>query len=210
MEGKEWEMHAPHEVENGEEGGTSGDGETIGREGGWMEGGRKGRWRGGGGGRGRGGGLDDKRKIQTGQSFLFANRAPDKDSACSGADRGAISLPYSLTQPLLLTPSLPRLTHPAVSLWGGEEERKKEERKKEGPYQCSIMVLPSTSHHAAINIAPITVKGTRLGQDDNEHILSSPAEELKRTHKHTRKHTLGTTCTNVHKTCAAWKGNNAR
>lgn len=110
-------MHAPQEVENGEEGGTSGDGETIGREGGWMEGGRKGRWRGGGGGgRGRGGGLDDKRKIQTGQSFLFANRAPDKDSACSGADRGAISLPYSLTQPPLLTPSLPRLTHPAVSL----------------------------------------------------------------------------------------------
>lgn len=80
---------------------------------GWREGGR-------GGGEEEeeegGGGLDDKRKIQTGQSFLFANRAPDKDSACSGADRGAISLPYSLTQPLLLTPSLPRLTHPAVSL----------------------------------------------------------------------------------------------
>lgn len=35
-------MHAPQEVENGEEGGTSGDGETIGREGGWMEGGRGG------------------------------------------------------------------------------------------------------------------------------------------------------------------------
>lgn len=34
-------MHAPQEVENGEEGGTSGDGETIGREGGWMEGGRE-------------------------------------------------------------------------------------------------------------------------------------------------------------------------
>lgn len=53
------------------------------------------------------------------------------------------------------------------------------------------MVLPSTSHSAAINIAPITVKGTRLGQDDNEHILSSPAEELKytQTDVNTRKHT---------------------
>lgn len=50
------------------------------------------------------GGLDDKRKIQTGQSFLFANRAPDKDSACSGADRGAISLPYSFSS-LLPPPS---------------------------------------------------------------------------------------------------------
>lgn len=57
------------------------------------------------------GGFDDKRKIQTGQSFLFANRAPDKDSACSGADRGAISLPYSLP-----APSSPLLAHPAVSL----------------------------------------------------------------------------------------------
>lgn len=55
-------------------------------------------------GRGEGGVDDDKRKIQTGQSFLFANRAPDKDSACSGADRGAISLPYS---PLPLTPPHP-------------------------------------------------------------------------------------------------------
>lgn len=53
------------------------------------------------------GGLDDKRKIQTGQSFLFANRAPDKDSACSGADRGAISLPYSLSH--LLRPPPPPL-----------------------------------------------------------------------------------------------------
>lgn len=72
---------------------VSGDGETRGGEGGWMEGGRE-----DGGGKGE---LHDKRKIQTGQSFLFANRAPDKDSACSGADRGAISLPYSLT-PFLL------------------------------------------------------------------------------------------------------------
>lgn len=50
---------------------VSGDGETGGGQGGWMK---------GGGGRGGGGGLDDKRKIQTGQSFLFANRAGDKDS----------------------------------------------------------------------------------------------------------------------------------
>lgn len=100
-------------------------------------------------------------------------------------------------------PSPVLLTRQLVCEEERKREKKKKERKKEGPYQCSIMVLPSTSHHAAINIAPITVKGTRLGQDDNEHILSSPAEELKRTHKHTRKHTLGTTCTNVHKTCAA-------
>lgn len=53
------------------------------------------------------GGLDDKRKIQTGQSFLFANRAPDKDSACSGADRGAISLPYSLPPSSILLPHSP-------------------------------------------------------------------------------------------------------
>lgn len=59
---------------------------------GWREGEEGGRT-----GEERKGELDDKRKIQTGQSFLFANRAPDKDSACSGADRGAISLPYSLT-----------------------------------------------------------------------------------------------------------------
>lgn len=68
---------------------------------GWREGGKEGRkrrWR-------RRRGLDDKRKIQTGQSFLFANRAPDKDSACSGADRGAISLPYS---PLLSSIRPPR------------------------------------------------------------------------------------------------------
>lgn len=103
-------------------GAVSGDGETRGGEGGWMEGGRE------GGEREKGeveeGGLDDKRKIQTGQSFLFANRAPDKDSACSRADRGAISLPYSLS-PLLppLPPSL-RLAHPAVSLRGGEKEEK--------------------------------------------------------------------------------------
>lgn len=140
---------------------------------GWREGGRE----------GRNGGLDDKRKIQTGQSFLFANRAPDKDSACSGADRGAISLPYSPPPPPLHPSS--SLTQQIVCV---EEKRKKKKkkRKSEGPYQCSIMVLPSTSHSAAINIAPITVKGTRLGQDDNEHILSSPAEELKYTHTHRR------------------------
>lgn len=148
---------------------VSGDGETREGEGGWMEEGV----RGGMGWRGEGG-LDDKRKIQTGQSFLFANRAPDKDSACSGADRGAISLPYSLSP--LLPPSssipLPRSAQPLVC----EEERKGEKThtRKQRPYQCSIMVLPSTSPCAAINIAPITVKGTRLGQDDNEHILSSP------------------------------------
>lgn len=68
------------------------------------------------------GGLNDKRKIQTGQSFLFANRAPDKDSACSGADRGAISLPDS---PLLLHPSA-SLTQQIVC----EEERRKEQKKK--------------------------------------------------------------------------------
>lgn len=147
-----------------------GDGETRGGEGGWMEGrgreGRKRRW--------RRRGLDDKRKIQTGQSFLFANRAPDKDSACSGADRAAISLPYS---PLLLHPSASL----AQQIVCKEERRKGEKKTKKnvGPYQCSIMVLPSTSHSAAINISPITVKGTRLGQDDNEHILLSPAEELK-------------------------------
>lgn len=64
------------------------------------------------------GGLDDKRKIQTGQSFLFANRAPDKDSACSGADRGAISLPYSLSPPHSPLPPPPSLclAHPVVSL----------------------------------------------------------------------------------------------
>lgn len=43
------------------------------------------------------GGCDDKRKIQTGQSFPFANRAPDKGSVCSSTDRRAISLllPFS-------------------------------------------------------------------------------------------------------------------
>lgn len=98
-----------------ERGGVVGvDGETRG-EGGWMEGmgGRK---------VSGGGGLNDKRKIQTGQSFLFANRAPDKDSACSGADRGAISLPDS---PLLLHPSA-SLTQQIVC----EEERRKEQKKK--------------------------------------------------------------------------------
>lgn len=82
---------------------VSGDGETNGGEGGWMEGGREeGEVEEGGRG-----GLDDKRKIQTGQSFLFANRAPDKDSACSGADRGAISLPYSLSPPPSSLPPTP-------------------------------------------------------------------------------------------------------
>lgn len=38
------------------------------------------------------GGHDDKGKIQTGQSFPFANRAPDKGSACSSTDRRPISL----------------------------------------------------------------------------------------------------------------------
>jgi len=38
------------------------------------------------------GGHDDKGKIQTGQSFPFANRAPDKGSACSSTDRKRISL----------------------------------------------------------------------------------------------------------------------
>lgn len=132
------------------------------------------------GGREEEGRLDDKRKIQTGQSFLFANRAPDKDSACSGADRGAISLPYSLPPPS----SIPLPYSPQQLVC--EEERK--EGKNEGPYQCSITVLPSTSHRAAINIAPITVKGTRLGQDDNEHILPSPPEELKYTCTCTHKH----------------------
>lgn len=52
-----------------------------------------------------GGGLDDKGKIQTGQSFPFANRAPDKDSACSSTDRRAISRSFPLS-----------LALPAVSL----------------------------------------------------------------------------------------------
>lgn len=100
-------------------------------------------------------------------------------------------LSLSLT-PLPLPPSSVLLAHPADSLCGGEKEKRiRKKKKSEGHYQCTIMVLPSTSHSAAINIAPITVKGTRLGQDDNEHILSSPAEELKytQTDVNTRKHT---------------------
>lgn len=109
-------------------------------------------------------------------------------------------LSLSLT-PLPLPPSSVLLAHPADSLCGGEKEKRirKKKKKSEGPYQCSIMVLPSTSHSTAINIAPITVKGTRLGQDDNEHILSSPAEELKYTQTDVNTHTR----THVHKTCAA-------
>lgn len=76
------------------------------------------------------------------------------------------------------------------------------------------MVLPSTSHSVAINIAPITVKGTRLGQDDNEHILSSQAEELKYTaHIHSRacthKHSYTYAQTYI-KRVQLGKGNNAR
>lgn len=96
--------------------------ERPGGEGGWMERGRR---------RGR---LDDKRKIQTGQSFLFANRAPDKDSACSGADRGAISLPYA---PL---PHPPPFLHPSASLTRQlvcEEEESKGRKKKKGPISAA-------------------------------------------------------------------------
>lgn len=109
-----------------------GDGETRGGEGGWMEGrgreGRKRRW--------RRRGLDDKRKIQTGQSFLFANRAPDKDSACSGADRAAISLPYS---PLLLHPSASL----AQQIVCKEERRKGEKKTKKKRRALSVQ------HHGA-------------------------------------------------------------
>lgn len=94
-------------------------------------------------------------------------------------------LSLSLT---LSPPSSSPITHPAVSLREGERREKKRKKEKGGRYQCSIMVLPSTSHRAAINIAPITVKGTRLGQDDNEHILSFPGARIK-THKHARTHT---------------------
>lgn len=56
-------------------------------------------------GGGEGGGCDDKRKIQTGQSFPFANRAPDKGSVCSSTDRRAISLllPFSPSSTLSLS-----------------------------------------------------------------------------------------------------------
>lgn len=67
-------------------------------------------------------GLDDKRKIQTGQSFLFTNRAPDKDSACSGADRGTISLPPSLAP---TSPICPPCSPSRVC----EEERRKRGKK---------------------------------------------------------------------------------
>lgn len=95
-------------------------------------------------GRREGGGADDKRKIQTGQSFPFANRAPDKDSACSGADRGAISLPYSPPPPLL---------HPSASLARQlvcEEERKGKKRKKEKKRRA----LSVLHHGATINQPP--------------------------------------------------------
>lgn len=76
----------------------------------------------------RKGRLDDKRKIQTGQSFLFANRAPDKDSACSGADRGAISLPFS---PPLYTTSLSRQLVCAEECGGvGVLKKKKKNRRR--------------------------------------------------------------------------------
>lgn len=58
-----------------------------------------------------GGGHDDKGKIQTGQSFPFANRAPDKGSACSSTDRRPISLLlpllYFSLSLLLFLPPLP-------------------------------------------------------------------------------------------------------
>ncbi len=67
---KQWRSACLHWL-----GGLSGDGETSG-----------GMW---GGVRG---GHDDKGKIQTGQSFPFANRTPDIGSACSSTDRKPISL----------------------------------------------------------------------------------------------------------------------
>lgn len=156
--------------------------EGMGMCGGVVGGGR------GDGGMGDEGGLDDKRKIQTGQSFLFANRAPDKDSACSGADRGAISLPdsphHSSSSSSIRPPA--SLTQQIVC----EEQRRR--RKEE--VVLSVQHHGATNHQpaTAINTAAITVKRTKLKQSDNEHIVSSQGHQL--THTHTPTHT----CTHTH------------
>lgn len=70
-------------------------------------------------------------------------------------------LSLSLTPPSPLLPPTPSAQSP-VSLWRPEEGKRggKKTIKKQGPYQLGITVLPSTSQRTAINIAPITIKGT--------------------------------------------------
>lgn len=159
-------------------GDVSGDGETRGGQGGWMEG--RGEER-----EGDKGGLTIREKFRPVKVSFLPIVLLIKTAPAPELIEG-LSLPYSpFTAP---HPRPPRSPYRVC-----ERKRRKKGKKIVGPYQCSIMVLPSTSRSAAINIAPITVKGTRLAQDDNEHILSPPAEELKyvphtSTHVNSHKH----------------------
>lgn len=138
---------------------VSGAGETRGGQGGWMEE-RGEEWE------GDKGGLTIREKFRLVKVSFLPIVLLIKTAPAPKLIEG-LSLPYSpFTAP---TPTTVHLVHPTEFVRRREGRR---EKKTVGPYQCSIMVLPSTSRSAAINIAPITVKGTRLGQDDNEHILS--------------------------------------
>lgn len=80
-------------------------------------------------------------------------------TACSGADRRAISL---------LSPTSPSSTRTPRSSQEEEEVEVEEEEGNVGPYQHSIVALASTSRGAVINMAALAVEGRRAGQEHQE------------------------------------------